>query len=301
MDYSKPFLSYMLLERGLSANTREAYMTDYRRLVEYLGSRGVDVADASAQDLHDFLAEIHELGIAPASQNRILSGIKNFYRYLLMEKVIESDPSELLENPHLGRHLPQVLSIEEIDAMCAVADADDSVLGLRNRAILETLYGSGLRVSELCNLEWSNLHADEGFLIVRGKGNKERLVPVSPVMLEAVDAYHRSFNAQGMPIKPGNEAYIFLNRRGAALTRVMVYYIVTGIAEAAGVKKKISPHTLRHSFATHLLEGGANLRAIQQMLGHESIATTEIYLHTDTSHLREEILAYHPRNRGIEQ
>lgn len=290
----KHYQAYMLLERGLSDNTREAYCSDVSRFLTWLDS-GVGIEDITVDHLENFIYELHELGIAPRSQARIISGLKSFFRYLTIEKIRPDDPMSLIEAPVIGRHLPEVLSIDEIDAMIAAIDDSDS-LGLRNRAIIEVLYGSGLRVSELCTLERRRVFLDEGFLTVCGKGNKERMVPMSDAAVEQIRLYLQDFDRSGAVVKPGEEDYLFLNRRGAHLTRVMIFYIVRDLAEKAGIRKTISPHTLRHSFATHLLEGGANLRAIQQMLGHESIATTEIYLHLDNTHLREEILAHHPRN-----
>ena len=223
-----------------------------------------------------------------------MSALKTFFKFLKAEGYIDKSPAELLETPRLGRHLPTVLSVEEIDSMIAAIDMSKAE-GQRNRAIVETLYGCGLRVSELVDLKMSQVYAQEGFVVVTGKGDKQRIVPISPVALEEIARYieeYRSF----LTVKRGNEDVLFLNRRGSKLTRVMIFYIIKGLCEAAGIRKDISPHTLRHSFATHLLEGGANLRAIQQMLGHESITTTEIYVHIDRSMLREEILHYHPRN-----
>ena len=240
------------------------------------------------------LCTLRDIGIQPRSQARMIAGIRAFFRFLRMEKKIERDPSELLESPRLGRTLPDVLSVAEIDAMTAAIDPSREE-SLRNRAIIETLYGSGLRVSELVDLRLSRLNLKDGFLIVEGKGSKQRLAPVSPVAAELILDYLEQ-RIRG-PIKPGNSDILFLNRRGAVLSRVMVFYIVRDLAAAAGIEKKVSPHTLRHSFATHLLEGGANLRAIQEMLGHESIATTEIYIHLDRSRLRRELLEHHPHYR----
>ena len=237
---------------------------------------------------------VNGIGIGPRSQARIISGLKSFYTFLMSEGRIDADPTALVEAPSIGLHIPEVLDISEIDAMIAAIDMS-SAEGTRNRAIMETLYGCGLRVSELTALEISRTHLDEQYLVVTGKGNKERLVPMSVASIEAIREYMA--DRDSLDIKPGEENYLFLNRRGRHLTRVMIFYIVRRLAELAGVRKTISPHTLRHSFATHLLEGGANLRAIQQMLGHESIATTEIYLHVDTGGLRREIMLHHPRNR----
>ena len=290
----KHYQAYLLLERGLSENTRQAYTADVERFAAWLGSE-VRPAEVSREHLENFIYELHDAGIAPRSQARIISGLKSFFRFLTIDNVRPDDPMALFEAPAIGRHLPEVLTIDEIDAMVAACDHDDP-LGWRNRAIIETLYGSGLRVSELCTLERRRVFLDEGFLTVSGKGSKERMVPMSDTAVEQIRRYLRQQDAIGAPIKPGEEDYLFHNRRGAHLTRVMIFYIVRDLAEKAGIRKTISPHTLRHSFATHLLEGGANLRAIQQMLGHESIATTEIYLHLDNTRLREEILLHHPRN-----
>ncbi len=291
----KHYQAYILLERGLSDNTREAYRSDIERFASWLNPE-VTPADVSREHLENFIYLLHETGIAPRSQARIISGLKSFFQYLTLDNLRTDNPMALIEPPAIGRHLPEVLTIDEIEAMISAIDLDEPQ-GIRNRAIIETLYGSGLRVSELCTLERRRVFLDEGFLTVTGKGSKERMVPMSETAIEQIALYLKQQDSTGAHIKPGEEDYLFLNRRGAHLTRVMIFYIVRDLAEKAGIRKTISPHTLRHSFATHLLEGGANLRAIQQMLGHESIATTEIYLHLDNSRLREEILAHHPRNR----
>lgn len=278
----------------MSANTREAYLHDADSLCNWLAERHTDVPYASAGQLQDFIVDLNATGIAPRSQARMISGMKSLYRFLHLEGLCETDPTLKIDTPRLGRHLPDVLSVEEINAMVEAVDLDKPE-GPRNRAIIETLYGCGLRVSELCNLEIARIDFDAGILSVMGKGSKERLVPMSDESLRWIAEYE-PWRAS-LTVKRGEEPYLFLNRRGHRLSRVMVFYIVRELAALAGVKKEISPHTLRHSFATHLLEGGANLRAIQQMLGHESIATTEIYLHIDNTRLREEILMYHPRNR----
>lgn len=287
------YTAFLTLERGLLHNTRINYLADADRLVDWLEGAGRDLFTADLECLQGFIIDLHQLGISPRSQARIISGIKSLYRYLMAEKLIENNPTLLLESPRLGRHLPDILSVEEIDDMVSVVDMTKAE-GQRNRAIIETLYGCGLRVSELCNLTIDSINFDEGFLIVVGKGDKQRLVPMSPTAIEEIRQW--LVKRAEINVKRGEEGILFLGRRGRRLTRVMVFYIVRDLAQAAGVRKTISPHTLRHSFATHLLEGGANLRAIQQMLGHESIATTELYLHLDKSHLREEILAHHPRN-----
>ncbi len=285
------YLAYLLLERSFSDNTLDAYMTDYRRLMDWLEENKIEPAEATTPQLADFIGQIHELGVSPATQNRILAGVRSFYKYLMLEGKIEESPAANLHGPVRSRKLPQVLSVPEIDAMVAATEPD-TWLGLRNRAIIEVLYGSGLRVSELCNLQHSNINLTEQYLLVTGKGSKQRMVPLSTVAISAIEEYLR---ADGPTPKPGQASFLFLNSRGAALSRVMVFYVVRDLAEKAGVTKTISPHTLRHSFATHMLEGGANLRAIQEMLGHESLGTTEIYLHTETSRLHAQI-AFHPRN-----
>ncbi len=286
------FLMYLRLEKGLSVNTTDGYRHDVEKFVSYLQDKPIQ--EVEEDDLHNFVCILRDLGMAPASQARIVSGLKMFFKYLKMEGYIDKNPTLLLETPRLGRHLPTVLTVSEIDAMIDAIDMSKAE-GQRNRAIIETLYGCGLRVSELVDLRISNIYANEGYVIVIGKGDKQRLVPISQVALDEIDKYMRDSRAS-VPVKRGCEDILFLNRRGNKLTRVMIYYIIRDLCEAAGIKKTVSPHTLRHSFATHLLEGGANLRAIQQMLGHESITTTEIYVHIDRTFLREEILHYHPRN-----
>jgi len=289
------YRAYLLLERGLSANTREAYVADVIKLLKWLDGCNHPLREATAVDLHSFMAAIHDLGVTVRTQARILSGVKSFYRYLVAEEYVDQNPSLLIESPDIGHHLPDVLTVGEVEAMIDIV-ALDKQEGQRNRAILETLYGCGLRVSELVNLEIDHVYPQEGYISVRGKGSKERIVPISEPALDEIARYTEGPRRE-KKIKPGEENILFLNRCGRRLTRVMVFYIVKDAAIRAGIRKEISPHTLRHSFATHLLEGGANLRAIQQMLGHESISTTEIYLHIDRSRLREEILQYHPRNR----
>lgn len=285
--------AYLILERGLSDNTREAYVRDVGKLVRYLETEKVTLRDVTTDTLRAFAADLFDLGISPRTQARIVSGIKSFFRFMKLEGYLDSNPSLLLESPALRRHLPEVLRVDEIDAMIGAIDMEKAE-GQRNRAIMETLYGCGLRVSELINLEISKLYFDEQFIMVHGKGDKERIVPISPQAIREIKDYlpDRAL----LPVKRGEENILFLNRRGHRLTRVMIFYIIKQLAESAGIRKEVSPHTLRHSFATHLLEGGANLRAIQQMLGHEDISTTEIYLHIDRSMLRAEILAHHPRN-----
>lgn len=288
------FEAHMRLERGLSANTLEAYSRDASKLLDFIDDRGIAPADVTLDTLRAFASGLHDIGIGAASQARIVSGIKAFFRFMTAESRISADPSELLEAPSTSRHLPDTLSVAEIDAMEASIDMSKPE-GQRNRAIIETLYSCGLRVSELVDLEINRIFIPEGFLIVVGKGNKERLVPLSPSAISEIQKWLADRDRM-TDIRRGDEGILFLNRRGGRLTRVMVFYIIRRAAAKAGILKKISPHTLRHSFASHLLEGGANLRAIQQMLGHESIATTEIYLHVDRSMLRSEILSHHPRN-----
>lgn len=292
------FARHLLLEKGLAQNSVDAYAEDVAKLVRFLanGPGGpVPVDRVDLEMLQSFAASVYDLGVATRTLARIISGIKAFFQWLYSERIIPHNPTLLLEGPRTGRHLPEVLSLEDIDAMLGAVDLS-TFEGIRNRAIMETLYGCGLRVSELTNLEISKIFFEEQYLTVLGKGSKERIVPMSQVAVDAIREYLEV--RSGVKIRAGEENMLFVSRRGGRLTRMMIYYIVTGLAEAAGVTKSISPHTLRHSFATHLLEGGANLRAIQQMLGHESIATTEIYLHLDRSFLRREILAHHPRNKG---
>ena len=297
-EVSSPLLrryyQYLKLEKGLSENTVEAYMADLQKLLDFLSAGGIGFREVREDDLHAFMAGLSDIGIHPRSMARILSGIRSFYRFLCLEKEISQDPTELLESPKLGRHLPDVLTLQEIDSMIAASDLSRPE-GHRNRAMLEMLYSCGLRVSELCALRLSDLFLEEGFIRVWGKGGKERLVPISR---RAVDELHDWFRWRNeIRMKPGAEDVVFLSvRRGAPLSRITVFYWVKEIAASAGIRKNISPHTFRHSFATHLLEGGANLRAIQAMLGHESISTTEIYTHVDRSRLRQEILRHHPRN-----
>lgn len=288
------FSSHLLLERGLSTNTLEGYGKDVARFLEFIESSGRTVADTDTGMLHEFLSVLHDLGIGARSQARFISGIRSFFRFLRLEGYISDDPSELLESPRFGRTLPDVLSVEDIDRMVAALDPDKEET-LRNHAIIETLYGSGLRVSELVELRTGQLNIEEGYVIVTGKGNKQRLVPLSPESIARITDY---MPQRGRIAKPEAGDILFLNRRGRQMTRVMVFYIIRDLARAAGITKKVSPHTLRHSFATHLLEGGANLRAIQEMLGHESIATTEIYIHLDRARLRSELMLHHPHYRS---
>ena len=284
---------YLKLEKGYSANTLDAYLRDVDKLLRYLAIEQVDVLDVKLEDLEHFAAFISDLGIGPRSLARILSGVRQFYRFLVIDGYLEVDPTELLESPKQPDHLPEVLSTAEVDLLEQAIDLTKWE-GHRNRAIIEVLFSCGLRVSELTNLKLSNLYVDEQYIRVMGKGSKERLVPISPRALDELNYWFADRNE--MKIKPGEEDYVFLNRRGHHLTRTMILIMIKRYALEAGIKKTISPHTLRHSFATSLLEGGADLRAIQAMLGHESIGTTEIYTHIDTSTLRQEILEHHPRN-----
>ena len=288
------YRQYLKLERSLSENTVEAYLTDLDKLLAYLTLEGIDITDVTLQDLENFSAGLHDIGIHPRSQARILSGIRSFFRFLTLDDYIRQDPSELLESPQIGRHLPDVLTVEEIDALIGAID-QTTPEGQRNRAILETLYSCGLRVSELCNLKLSDLYLNEGFIKVEGKGSKQRLVPISP---RAINELKNYFVERGnAKIKLEYEDFVFISRFGKNISRIMVFHIIKELADRIGLKKSISPHTFRHSFATHLLEGGANLRAIQAMLGHESIGTTEIYTHIDRNMLRQEIIEHHPRNK----
>ena len=293
-DVKRRFLGHLTLEKGMSANTAVAYSDDVDKLTRYLAEVGVGIERATTDDLERFVCTLQDVGIQPRSQARIISGVKSFYRFLRMEGFLDTDPTELLLTPKIGRHLPEVLTIAEIDAMIDCIDMSKAE-GQRNRAIIETLYGCGLRVSELIGLQLSQLFMEERYVIIQGKGNKQRLVPISPVAIEQISLYLEQTRSHQVAQR-GSEDILFLNRRGAMLTRQMIFHIVKQLCELAGVRKVISPHTLRHSFATHLLEGGANLRAIQQMLGHESITTTEIYVHIDRTRLRDEILTHHPRN-----
>lgn len=292
-DIVSRYRRYLKLEKGYSANTLDAYMRDVDKLFRYLAVEQVDVLDVKLEDLEHFAAFISDLGIGPRSLARILSGVRQFYRFLVIDGYLEVDPTELLESPKQPDHLPEVLSTAEVDLLEQAIDLSKWE-GHRNRAIIEVLFSCGLRVSELTKLKLSNLYIEEQYIRVMGKGSKERLVPISPRALDELSYWFADRNV--MKIKPGEEDYVFLNRRGHHLTRTMILIMIKRYALEAGIKKTISPHTLRHSFATSLLEGGADLRAIQAMLGHESIGTTEIYTHIDTSTLRQEILEHHPRN-----
>lgn len=283
----------MKLQRNYSGNTLEAYILDINKLLKFLKDNDISPEAAKLSDIQCFAASLHDIGISPRSQCRILSGVRAFYKYLYLDGYIKDDPTELLESPKLGDHLPEVLTTEEVDRLEQAIDLSKWE-GQRNKAIIEVLFSCGLRVSELVNLKMSALYLDEQFVRITGKGNKERLVPISENAIEQLKYWF--IDRSHMNIKPGEEDYVFLNRRGAHLTRTMILIMIKRLGAEAGIQKTISPHTLRHSFATALLEGGADLRAIQSMLGHESIGTTEIYTHIDTHTLREEILNHHPRN-----
>lgn len=293
MELTKHYLRYLKLERGYSPNTVEAYKHDLDWLLGYLEQEGVDPLSVKLEDLEHFAAMLADHGISAKSQARILSGVRSFYRYLVLDGYLDVDPTELLESPHLPQHLPEYLSTEEVDALENSIDLTSNE-GHRNRAIIEVFFSCGLRVSELTNLKLSDLFLTQGFIRVNGKGGKQRLVPISERAIHELELWFD--DRRQMKIKPGEEDYVFLNRRGHHLTRTMILIMVKRQAEAAGIKKTISPHTLRHSFATALLKGGADLRIIQELLGHADLGTTEIYTHMDDESLRQEILLHHPRN-----
>lgn len=289
----KAYVRYLKLQRNMSGNTLDAYQRDLRKLLDYLEREQKDIRDVTLHDLEHFSAGLHDIGIHPRSQCRILSGIRSFFRFVQLDGYRDDDPTELLESPQIGDHLPEVLTTEEVDRLEASIDLSKWE-GHRNRAIIEVLFSCGLRVSELVNLKLSDLYIDEEYVRVMGKGSKERLVPISRKAIDELKNWFYDRNL--MKIKSGEEDFVFLNRRGAHLTRTMILIMIKSQAKDAGIQKTISPHTLRHSFATALLEGGADLRFIQALLGHEDIGTTEIYTHIDTSTLRQEILEHHPRN-----
>jgi integrase/recombinase XerD len=291
------YQSYLKLEKGLSDHSIEAYLRDVSKLHQYATSlkNKPKAVDLKLADLTTFMAELYDLGLSARTHARILSGIRSFYDFLLLEEMITVDPTKLIESPKIGRKLPEFLSIDEINLLIDSIDLSTNE-GHRNKAILETLYSCGLRVSELVNLKFSDLYLDEGFMRVLGKGNKQRLVPISKTVDKEINIY-LDHKRNHQDIQKGFEDYVFLNRRGKNLTRVMIFTIIKNLSKSAGITKNISPHTFRHSFATHLMEGGADLRAIQDMLGHESISTTEIYLHLSKSALREAILEFHPRSK----
>ena len=291
----KKYKSYITLEQGLSNNTREAYLHDVEKLLTYFEDEKIDFLKVELDHFHSFAAALMDVGIGERSIARILSGVRSFYKFLVLDGYLEQDPTELLESPKIGKHLPEVLSVEEIDAIEGIIDVSTPE-GQRDRAAIEVLYSCGLRVSELCNLLLSDLYLDEGFLRVTGKGNKQRLVPISERAIRELKSWFAFRNS--INIKPGEEDYVFISAaRKKHLSRITVFHNIKVYAEQAGIQKTISPHTFRHSFATHLLEGGANLRAIQTMLGHESISTTEIYTHIDRRFLRDQILQHFPRNQ----
>jgi len=288
------YIQYLRLERSYTANTFDAYLKDLQKLLNYYADEGIDFRRVTLEQLDHFAKTLQELGIGPRSVARILSGVRSFYRFLTIEKEIETDPTELLESPKIGKHLPEVLSLHEIDAIEAAIDLSKPE-GIRDLAIVEVLFSCGLRISELVGLKLSELYLEEGYIRVHGKGRKERLVPIGETAIQKLRQWF--VVRQSFSVKPGEEDYVFVSlRRGKHLSRISLFVYIKDYAEKAGIKKNISPHTFRHSFATQLLEGGANLRAIQAMLGHEDIGTTEIYMHIDKSHLRQEILEHHPRN-----
>ena len=289
----KGYARYLKLERNLAQNTLDAYLNDLGKLLRYISDNGLDAQTMTFEDLEHFSATLHDIGIQPVSQCRILSGVRSFFKYLQLDGYRDDDPTELLESPQTGTHLPEVLSTTEVDLLESAIDLSKPE-GQRNKAIIEVLFSCGLRVSELVNLKISNIYFEEEFVRVIGKGSKERLVPISSKAIKEIRYWF--MDRDKLKIKKGEEDYVFLNRRGSHLTRTMILIMLKRLAADAGIQKTISPHTLRHSFATALLEGGADLRVIQVLLGHESIGTTEIYTHIDTSTLRQEILAHHPRN-----
>lgn len=290
----KKYIAYLKLQKSLSNNTIEGYISDLNKWRSFLQNEKIGIDQVKEENIHQFMSGLYDIGIRPRSQARIISGIKSFYKFLLQEEYMVKDPLELIESPKIGLKLPEILTVDEIDRLIASFDMSLPE-SQRNRAIIEVMYSCGLRVSELVNLKISQIYDKDEFVVVEGKGEKQRLIPISQSALYEIELYMA--NRHLLKIKKGDEDILFLNRRGARLTRVMIFYIVRKQCECASITKKISPHTLRHSFATHLLEGGANLRAIQQMLGHESITTTEIYVHLDKDFIRSEILNYHPRNK----
>lgn len=293
-DIVRKYCNYLRLERSLSPNSVQAYMDDLSKLAGYIEVEQLALRDINLDHLQQFVAQLYDLGISPRSVGRVISGTKSFFNFLLLDGYIEIDPSELLETPKIGMKLPTVLSLEEIEMLLSVIDLSTKE-GQRNRAIIEVLYGCGLRISELTGLKFSDMSLDEGFLKVEGKGSKQRLVPISETAIREINNY--MFYRNAAEPKKGSEDIVFLSNRGTAISRIMVFHFIKQYAEEAGIKKNISPHTFRHSFATHLLEGGANIRAIQLLLGHEKITTTEIYTHLDREFLRQEIIEHHPRNK----
>jgi integrase/recombinase XerD len=294
------YMAFLKLEKSLSPNSIEAYRDDLNKLLSYFQLKALSVSPEQVEYSHlkEFLAWLNELGISPRSQARIISGLKSFFRYLMIDDRITKDPTELLESPRLGRKLPDVLSVPEIDRIIAAIDLSKPE-GHRNKAIIETLYSCGLRVSELTELRMTNLYFSEEFIKVLGKGSKERLVPISTRAIREIQLYMEQYRRHLVP-KKGSENIVFLNRRGSKMTRVMIFTLVKQLVEKSGIRKNVSPHTFRHSFATHLVDGGADLRAVQEMLGHESILTTEIYTHLDREYLRDAIMRHHPRSKYLE-
>lgn len=293
-DIVKSYIQYLRLERSYSPNTLDAYCKDLQKLFNFYADNGIDFRHVTLAELDTFAANLRENGISPRSLARILCGVRSFYRFLVLEKEIEQDPTELLESPKIGKHLPQILTVKEIDDILSKIDMS-KLEGIRDHCIIEVLYSCGLRISELTNLLISNLFLDEGFIRIHGKGNKERLVPISPKAIKELRIWLDA--RKHINILRGYEDYVFVSRtRGKPLSRISLFVFIREYAKEAGIHKEISPHTFRHSFATHLLQGGANLRAVQDMLGHESLGTTEMYLQLDTTHLREQVLMYHPRS-----
>ena len=290
----RKYKNYLLLEKSLSPNSIDAYMTDLAKLSGFLQNENLKVEDVTLDNLQQFVAQLYDIGINARSVARIISGIKSFYDFLVLDGYMQNDPTELLDSPKIGLKLPTVLALDEIEKLMSVIDLSTKE-GQRNRAILETLYSCGLRISELTTLKFSDLFFDEGFIKVQGKGSKQRLVPISHTAIKEIEKY--LIYRKEINVKKGSEDALFLSNRGTAISRIMVFHFIKEYAIQAGIKKTISPHTFRHSFATHLLEGGANIRAIQLMLGHEKITTTEIYTHMDREYLRQEIIEHHPRNR----
>lgn len=292
-DIVSKYKSYLLLEKGLSKNSIEAYTDDLLKLINYLDNENLKLQQVTLDDLQQFVSQLYDLGINARSVARILSGIRSFFNYLILDGYLQNDPSELLEMPKIGLKLPTVLSLQEIEQIKNRVDVSTKE-GHRNRAIIEVLYSCGLRISELINLKFSDMFLDDGFIRVEGKGSKQRLVPISEIAIKEIGNY--LLDRKLYDIKKGSENVVFLSKRGTPISRIMVFHFIKQYAQEAGIQKNISPHTFRHSFATHLLEGGANIRAIQQMLGHEKITTTEIYTHMDREYLRQEIIEHHPRN-----
>ncbi|QIK61621.1 site-specific tyrosine recombinase XerD [Dysgonomonas sp. HDW5A] len=287
------YKSYLLLEKALSPNSIEAYLDDLTKLLKYFETENLKLQQIRLEDLQQFVTQLYDLGINARSVARILSGVRSFFNFLILDGYIQSDPTELLETPKIGLKLPVVLSLQEIENIISIIDLSTKE-GQRNRAIIEVLYSCGLRISELTNLKFSDLFLDDGFIRVEGKGSKQRLVPISHTAIKEIGNY--LLDRKHIDVKKGSEDMVFLSKRGTPISRIMVFHFIKQYADQAGIKKNISPHTFRHSFATHLLEGGANIRAIQQMLGHEKITTTEIYTHMDREYLRQEIIEHHPRN-----